>query len=77
MYVNDQLRVGAELGMVVWSNLRRLAGVGAVDGAFVGAAVGDDVSHVGTASDDQPTEPTPTTLHVRVVVALIAKPTKQ
>ena len=51
--------------------------LGAVDGDAVGTPVGEDVSHVGTASDDQPTEPTPTTLHVRVVAALIANPAKQ
>ena len=46
-------------------------------GAAVGNAVGMDVPHVGTASDDQPTEPTPATVHVRVVAALIANPAKQ
>ena len=51
--------------------------VGAFDGDAVGTTVGDNVSHVGTASVDQPTEPTPTTLHVRVVATLIANPTKQ
>ena len=51
--------------------------LGAVDGDAVGTPVGEDVSHVGTASDDQPTEPTPATMHVRVVAALIANPTKQ
>ena len=51
--------------------------LGAVEGDTVGAAVGEDVSHVGTASEDQPTEPTPATLHVRVVATLIANPTKQ
>jgi len=38
---------------------------------------GSAVLHVGTTSDDHPTEPTPTTLHVRVVAALIVNPTKQ
>ena len=50
--------------------------LGAVDGDAVGTPVGEDVSHVGAASNDQPTEPTPATLHVRVVAALIANPTK-
>ena len=76
--------VGAALGIVVGATVGSLDGD--VDGAtvegpdvgdIVGTAVGEDVSHVGTASDDQPTEPTPTTLHVRVVAALIVNPTKQ
>ena len=33
--------------------------------------------HVGTTSNDQPTELTPATVHVRVVAALIANPAKQ
>jgi len=63
----DGTDVGAVLGAVV----------GAVEGDTVGAVVGEDVSHVGSASEDQPTEPTPATLHVRVVAALIANPAKQ
>ena len=76
--------VGAALGIVVGATVGSLDGD--VDGATVegpdvgdavGTAVGEDVSHVGTASDDQATEPTPTTLHVRVVATLIANPAKQ
>ena len=67
--------VGCEDGAAVGTTLG--TDVGAVDGDAVGIPVGEDVSHVGAASDDQPTEPTPATLHVRVVAALIANPTKQ
>ena len=59
--------VGAALGIEVGTDV----------GVAVGNAVGMDVPHVGTASDDQPTEPTPATLHERVVAVLIANPTKQ
>lgn len=51
--------------------------VGACVGPVLGAVVGVDVSHVGAISDVQVTDPTPTTLHVRVVAALIVKPGKQ
>ena len=59
--------VGAALGIEVGTDV----------GVAVGNAVGMDVPHVGTASVDQPTEPTPATVHVRVVAALIANPAKQ
>jgi hypothetical protein len=70
---------GAVLGAAVGTDVLGAA-VGTAEGNVgdtVGGVVGEDVSHVGTASEDQPTEPTPATLHVRVVATLIANPTKQ
>ena len=73
--IEDGVAVGTLEGTDVGDVLGAKLGVD--EGEAVGTAVGEDVSHVGTASDDQPTEPTPTTLHVRVVAALIVNPTKQ
>ena len=71
--------VGVAVGTLEGTDVGDVLGavLGAVDGEAVGTTVGEDVSHVGTASAVQLTEPTPTTLHVRVVATLIVNPRKQ
>ena len=67
--------VGCAEGELVGSALG--ANVGTAVGAALGDADGADVSQSGAGCDDQPTDPGPATLHVRVVAALIVNPLKQ